>query len=211
MKTGSLLAHHWFAKALLFLLVFLVFFSIPFIHGLVNKDQGYGLASNRQAPAFSLKKSDHSSVSLNDYRGKYIFLMFGYLNCDDICHSQALLFQEINLLADMGDELHFLYLAMDPHRDSASQLAAYFDQRGKNFSSLRNNSLKSVQQLAGKYRAFFALDKNMRSGDYEISHPGLFFLVGPDGNLRFTYTANQTETRLIVDDLLALRNEYIKQ
>ncbi len=211
MKPGSLLVRHWFSKILLFLLVFLVFFSIPFLHGLVNKDQGYGLASNREAPAFNLKKSDNSRVSLDDFRGKYTFLMFGYLNCDDICHSQALLFQEINLLADMGDELHFLYLAMDPDRDSPSQLAAYFDQRGENFSSLRNNSFKSAQQLAGKYRAFFAPDKNMHSGDYEISHPGLFFLIGPDGYLRFTYTANQTETRLIVDDLLALRNEYIKQ
>ena len=195
----------WPLRAGLLLLVFLVFFSLPFLHGFISRDQGYGLASGREAPVFKLLNQAGSVISLSDFRGKFVYLMFGYLNCEDICHSQALLFQEINQMADMPAETQFLYIGMDPERDSPARLAAYFDQRGDNFSSLRAADMKSVQQLAGKYRAFFSPGRGIDAGDYEISHPGLFFLIDPDGRLRFIYTAGQTDTTLIVNDLRSLR------
>lgn len=189
-------------------IAFLVFFSLPFLHGFIVNTTGYGLATNREAPDFHLKSPEGSMASLANYQGKFVFLMFGYLNCEDICHSQALLFQEINQMADIPDETQFLYVSMDPERDSVAQLMAYFDDRGNNFTSLRSEDMKTVQMLAGNYRAYFATNGKTPAGDYEISHPGLFFLIGPDSRLRFIYPANKTNTRQIVSDLTGLRKEY---
>lgn len=199
---------NWPATLAWLLLVFVFFFSIPFLPGILTGNSHYGLAADRKAPEFELLDQNNSSISLNTYLGDYVFLMFGYLNCDSVCHSQATLFQEIELLADMGNTVHFVYISMDPGRDSPEQLAAYFDARGGNFTSLRANNLKTVQRVAKEYRAFFAPDKNIKKGDYMINHPGLFYLIGPDGNLRFTYTANQITTHRIVEELTVLRQTY---
>ena len=195
-------------RTALVVLVLLTSFLIPFTYTFFSANDGYGLAANRPAPDFTLKDAQGTEVSLRDLQGKHIFLMFGYMNCRDICHSQALIFQEINKLADMDNRLRFLYITMDPGRDSAEQLAAYFDQRSDNFTSLRSENIGYLQEVAGAYRAFFAKGANLPAGDYEVEHPGLYFLIGPDGKLRYIYTASQTRSDLIVEDLKKIKNEY---
>ncbi len=192
----------------LLILILLIFFSIPFIPTLLNANTGYGLAGNRPAPDFTLYNAAGEAVSLADYRGQYLFLMFGYLHCPDVCHSQALIFQEIDFHADMQNQLQFVYIAMDPERDSAALLAAYFDQRGDNFTSLRSDDQHQAQVLAGAYRAYFSQQAATGTGDYLIQHPGHYFLIGPDGNIRQTYAASQTRSDLIVGDLQQLQQDY---
>ena len=204
---GHLTLRQKLARTSLVVLVLLTSFLIPFTYTLFSANDGYGLSANRPAPHFSLKDAQGTEVSLSDLHGKYVFLMFGYMNCRDICHSQALIFQEINKLADMDNRLSFLYITMDPGRDSAEQLVAYFDRRADNFTSLRSENIAYLQEVASAYRAFFARGPNLPAGDYEVEHPGLYFLIGPEGKLRYTYTASQTRSDLIVEDLMKIKNE----
>ncbi|MDJ0834461.1 MAG: SCO family protein [Gammaproteobacteria bacterium] len=197
-----------FRGFVLLILIMLIFFSLPFIPALLQDEDVYGLAGDRPAPQFSLRDADGKLVTLADYRGKYLFLMFGYLHCPDVCHAQAILFQEIDFHADMQNQLQFIYIAMDPDRDSAAQLAAYFDQRGDNFTSLRNDDKHSIQALAGAYRAYFASEAAAVDEDYLIQHPGHYYLIGPDGHIRRTYAATQSRTDLIVGDLAQLLKDY---
>ncbi len=192
--------------------VLAVFLSIAFIPLDAGYSNSYGLKTDRLAPDFKLTNVKGKTVSLSDFQGKYLFLMFGYLNCDDICHDQALTFQEINHHADNPNDLHFVYIAMDPERDSASRLAAYFDGRASNFTSLRSHSQRALQSLASDYKAFFSVQNKNNAGDYEISHNGLFYLIGPDGHLEFLYGAKQKSIPLILGDLLELkeRNTYLE-
>ncbi len=201
------LHHHRLSKAILLLSICVVFLSIPFMPKVAIDGHSYGLPSNRPAPNFFLDNPEGETISLADFRGKFVFLMFGYLNCQKICHSQALVFQEISQLADMKNELYFLYVAMDPERDTPNRLKHYFDQREENFISLRKNDFLVAQRLAMEYQAFFYVDGNMKTSYYGINHPGLYYLIGPDGNLRFTYTANQKATKMIVGDLLSLMQQ----
>lgn len=190
------------------LVVAALFFSLPFWPAFFSKTDQYGLASNRPAPNFSLHDKTERLVSLANYKGKFIFLMFGYLNCDDVCHTEALMFQEINHIADMQDKLHFVYVGMDPGRDSSEDLAAYFDVRGENFTSLKGRKTSDIQALASKYSAYFSRSIGDSSEDYEIRHKGRFFLIGPDGFIRRTYSALQKNAHLVARDLAQLRQEY---
>ncbi len=140
------------------LLVVVCFASIPVLPALTLASNSYGLPSQRPAPEFTLTDTQGRSVSLDDYLGQTVFLMFGFLGCTDICHSQALLFQEINLLADSRDDIHFLFITMDPRQDTAERLALYFDGRGDNFTALRDDRVASIQTIAAAYRAYFSHD-----------------------------------------------------
>ena len=193
-----------FKQLFLLLLVFLVFFSLPFFPALFSDHRYYGLESDRQAPSFSL--SDHAGkrVSLSDFRGDYIFLMFGYLNCDGLCHNQVMLFQEINALLSASSTAMpvFLYISMDPQRDDAEKIAKYFDSHADNFVSLNAPDFRQVQALAMDYRAFFSKTGNTGSLSYEIDHPGHVFLIDPKGNLRLTYSASHKRADRMVSDLI---------
>ena len=185
-------------------LVVLCFASIPLLHALTLNSDSYGIPAERTAPEFKLLDTSGNAVTLNDYRGKYVFLMFGFLGCTDICHSQALLFQEINLLADIPDDIHFLFITMDPEQDTAERLALYFDGRGDNFTALRDERVTAIQSIAGAYRAYFAHDGRPDAEDKDIRHPGLYFLIDQQGQLRRTYGATHRNARLVVEDLQQL-------
>lgn len=186
------------------LLVFLCFVSIPLLSSITMAPDSYGLSSNKPAPQFQLTDTSGHDVTLSNYRGKYVFLMFGFLGCTDICHSQALLFQEINQLADNPEEIEFLFITMDPERDTAKRLNAYFNGRGDNFTALRDDSVAVIKKIAADYRAYFAHDGNPADSGKDIRHGGFYFLIDPEGQIRRTYTASHKEAAMVVDDLKAL-------
>lgn len=182
--------------------------AVPVLLPMVVRGESYGLSSDRPAPAFHLKAVDGATVSLADFEGKFLFLMFGYLNCEKVCHNQAWVFQEIDMLYPQAEELAFAYVAIDPARDRPAQVAAYFDRRGEHFVSLHGDSQRELQAIAGAYRSYHALRGSTEHAAYRVDHNGAFFLIGPDGNLRYRYAPDQNVAHLIIDDLRAIRNEY---
>ena len=191
-------------QVLLFVTVVLIFFLLPFSFKLFSSPSSYGLPSNRDAPTFVLQNSKKHKVSLTDFKGQNLFLMFGYLNCEDICHLQTSLFQEINLLADKQDKPVFIYINIDPERDTAYQLERYFDLHGDNFVSLSDANMKALQSLANAFHAHFAKHGGIEATEYEILHAGLFYLIDKQGKIRYTYSAGQTDAEKIVADLSAI-------
>ncbi|MEL7046282.1 MAG: SCO family protein [Pseudomonadota bacterium] len=174
-----------------------------------GRTSDYGLAVERAAPTFTLSDSAGRQVSLADFGGRYVYLMFGYLNCPDVCHTQALLFEELNLAAGRPEDLAFVFVAIDPERDTPESVHAYFDERGSGFISLHGKEFTELQSLALQYHASFRRQPGAPDGPaYLIDHTGLFYLLGPDGRLRYTYAANQNATPRLLGDLTQLRTEY---
>ncbi|MEO1079103.1 MAG: SCO family protein [Pseudomonadota bacterium] len=174
-----------------------------------GRTSDYGLAVKRAAPSFILSDSAGRQVSLADFGGRFVYLMFGYLNCPDVCHTQALLFEELNLAAGTPEDLAFVFVAIDPERDKPESVHAYFDERGSGFISLHGNDITDLQSLALQYHASFRRQPGEPDGTaYLIDHTGLFYLLGPDGRLRYTYAANQNATPRLLGDLTQLRTEY---
>ena len=178
---------------------------------LLGKGAGsdYGLSTQRAAPDFTLSDAAGKEVTLEDFAGRFVYLMFGYLNCPDICHTQALLFEELNLSAGRPDDLTFVFVAIDPARDRPEAVHAYFDERGEGFVSLHGDDVNDLQRLALKYHATFRRQPGRDdTPGYLIDHTGLFYLLGPDGRLRYTYAANQNASPRLLADLKKLRIDY---
>lgn len=196
----------------LLLLVFLVFFSLPFLPALFSDKRYYGMETGRKAPGFNLTSHAGENFSLSDFRGNYIFLMFGYLNCDGLCHNQVMLFQEVNALLSASGQTSqappvFLYISMDPARDDVKKVAKYFDNHADNFISLNASDFRHVQALAMDYGAYFTKTASNGSGNYEIDHPGRVYLIDQKGNLRITYSANHKQADRMVSDLITIVKE----
>lgn len=198
------------AKHLLLLLaVIAVSFCIYPLASLLLQQQGHGFTFTRAAPDFRLTDANGETRALSDYRGRYIYLMFGYMRCADVCHTQV---TQLAALADLlqQDDVEFLYLAMDSRHDKPSMLRAYFDQRGENFTSLHANSLQQMQSIASAYNAGYRISGNPGGDNYDIEHPGKIFLIAPDGQLRFVYYSATTTANQIAADYQRLINPQPK-
>ena len=181
--------------------------AIPFIKNPFEDFNYYGMPVDRSAPGFSLQNTEGDAVQLSDYHGRFVYLMFGYLGCDEVCHTQTLAFHTLNQkLTD--EKVHFLYLGMDPDNDTPERIASYFDARAENFDGLIAADLKHAQQVAARYHAFFSVQPDEHNAMRKISHPGYIYLIDPEGQLRMVYSGKQLDTGKMLLDLRYIQTEF---
>lgn len=178
---------------------------LPYIFSYAKGSEFYGHFLNKQAPSFELFDVEGASHQLEKHRGRFVFLYFGYLHCDEVCHNQVgVMFNLDRQTAE--DDIDFIFITMDPKRDSAQMLKTYFNHLGPNFYALRSETIKDVQSLANRYNAAFYPDKNWTtSEDYEINHPGTLYLIDKTGEIKLIYPNMHLRYDFIIKDLNKLR------
>ena len=192
-------------------LVILASISLPVVFYVFNSGDFYGREVSMKAPEFELLKTDNKTHQLSEHRGKFVFLYFGYLNCDDVCHNQVGVMFNINHQT-RNQDLDFIFVTMDPNRDSKEMLNDYFNQFGQNFTALTATTMQQVQKIAAQYKApFFATGSTQAEKDYEIAHPGSIFLIDPKGEIRVVYQNQYLRYDMIIEDLNLLRIELKTQ
>lgn len=180
-----------------------LFGSVP-LASVLQQAPGGAWASARPAPDFELFDAAGAPRSIEDFRGRSLFLMFGYLRCADICHSQV-----ANLVA-LANQLQqsdatFLYLAMD-RRDDPAALRDYFDRRGQDFVSLHARDTTTMQAVANDYLAAYRIDGNPAGDEYDIEHPARIFLIDPAGQIRRVYNGSNPDLQRIAADFYQLNS-----
>jgi protein SCO1/2 len=190
---------------LLLVVAVAVMFGLPFIEVLNRDNSSYGYLVDRPAPDFRLLRHDGNTFELDQLGGQFSFLMFGYLNCDEVCHLQAGVLKELSQLVDSNEKLKFVYISMDPERDSAQLLKHYFDDYADNFVSLRQTDGQRLQELANAYRHQFAKRGGTDKNSYSIEHSGYFYLIDPDKKIKRIYSPGHTNVQRIMADLQTLR------
>ncbi len=192
-------------------LTLLVMLLMPMVFYWVETGPYYGREENNPAPGFTLLDTQNQPHRLAEHRGKFTFLYFGYLNCDKVCHNQVGVMFNINHQTDNTD-LDFIFVTMDPKRDTNEMLNDYFNQFGKNFFALTATSMQEIQKVASSYKAYFFADGSTEKGkDYEISHPGNIFLIDPDGQIRMVYQNTYLRYDKVIEDLNLLRAQYAEK
>jgi len=189
-----------YSFAILFSASILLIVTLPVLFYWISTEDYYGRKFENPAPNFELVDTQGNKHSLAQHKGKFTFLYFGYLNCNDVCHNQVGVMFNINHQTH-SDDLDFIFVTMDPKRD-------YFNQFGSNFTALTADSMQTIQKVAGLYKAYFFADAATDKGkDYEISHPGNLFLIDPDGTIQVVYQNIYLRYDKIIEDLNTLREQ----
>lgn len=192
-------------KSWIILLSAAVLFLLPVIFLLSNTSQFYGHELNQPATEFELFDTQGDSHQLSMHKGKYTFLYFGYLNCNEVCHNQVGVMFNISRQA-VQKNIDFIFVSLDPKRDSPKQLDLYFNQLGANFYALYHPNIQVIQTLANAYKSPFYIDRIRQAwsndaNDYEIQHPGYLYLIDPDGIIRLMYPNMHLRYDYILQDL----------
>jgi protein SCO1/2 len=151
--------------------------------------------------AFSLVDNHNDDFTLDQLRGSWTFLVFGYTHCPDVC--PATLSQLTHLNKVMAKTLSkdmlpkFLFISVDPSRDSVKTLNEYINYFDDGFIAA-TGAPKNIKAFEDQFRVFHHYDKPDSDGNYAVTHSAEIFLVDPNARIVAKFTppiSTQTVTR----------------
>jgi protein SCO1/2 len=146
------------------------------------------IAVSGMVPPLSLSMMDVSTgkpVTAADFRGHVVLLYFGYTNCPDVC--PATLYNVDKILRAMGPDaagVKFLFVTVDPDRDSAGTLAQYTALFGPQIEGLRGTA-DQLYDVARRYRVVFSVTKPTKTSPYEVTHSAAVYVFDGRGQAQF--------------------------
>ncbi|MBA3872120.1 MAG: SCO family protein [Anaerolineae bacterium] len=157
----------------------------------------------KQVQDFTLVSQNGNPISLSDYRGKMVLMVFGYTNCDDVCPVTLLQFKQIRQkLADKADKIAFLFISVDPQRDTPTVIGDYVKKFDPTITGLAGDA-KVFDTIKNDYDLEFVQvprDDGTAGTSYGISHTPNPFLIDASGKMVATY-AFGTDLGLVVKDI----------
>lgn len=142
------------------------------------------LPQSRPVPALSLTDQDGETVKLDELKGQWTLLFFGYTFCPDICPTTLAELRQLNgMLPDaVRAELRTILVSVDPNRDTPAQLKEYLGYFNAGFQGL-TGPLDDIQSLANGVGIPF-IPGDTSKENYTVDHSGNLVLIGPDGRQR---------------------------
>lgn len=171
----------------------------------------YDVTGTSPSLAFTMQGTpDGKTLTQADFRGDVTMLYFGYTFCPDVC---PLTLQNVAAtLAKTGSaakQIRFLFVTVDPVRDTIPALAKYVSLFGPEFVGLRGDD-NELARLAKRYRIAYTVDPSSDPAKYEVSHSSVIYVFDKQGNARLLVPsmANQTpDINGTAADLVRLVNE----
>lgn len=193
--------------ALLIILALISLFALlPFLPGLMVAHKSYGLVVDKPAPNFTLHTTDHQPLTLDDLKGQFVYLYFGYLHCNGVCQTHlATFFHLANHLEQ--DNVKILFITLDGERDTQSELKQKIETIHPKMTALWTDQYAQLQTLTQAYRVPFYKQPSRLIG-YDINHAGFVFLIDEHGQWRRTYTGRFLDYTQLLRDLASLESNF---
>jgi protein SCO1/2 len=141
------------------------------------------------APNFELTATDGGRFRLSEQRGQIILMFFGYTSCPDVC--PMTLSEARQILQDLEEDakqVTFLFITVDPERDTPEILANYVNAFHPGIIGLTGtpDELADVRQAYGIVAEKEILESS--AANYIINHTARIFLVDAEGRLKLSYS-----------------------
>lgn len=116
------------------------------------------------------------------FRGKWTLVFFGYTNCPDVCPSTLLQLEQLKkslAITPDADRYQFLFVTVDPQRDTTKRLKEYVDYFDAGFQAAGGD----IAQIKSFENVFGAVHRYARRNDndihYSVAHSAEVYIVDP--------------------------------
>ena len=160
---------------------------------------GTAVPGDQVAPALRLHDSRGNAFDLAAERGRTVMVYFGYTHCPDVCPTTLADFaQARRLLGAKRDRLRFVFVSVDPERDTPAGTESYAWQFDSTFVGLAPTAaqLDTIKTAWG-----FAVVREEMPGmsGYGVTHPAGVFLIDRGGRVRFVFAPGTRGEELAAD------------
>ncbi len=172
--------------------------------------QGSLIDPPAEAADFELVDQDGQPFRLSDQQGKVVMIFFGYTNCPDVCPVTLSDFRRMKQqLGDLAENVRFVYITVDPERDTQERRKAYLLGFDPDFVGLSGEP-EALQQVWTDYGVLVEKQETASAAGYLIDHTARVYAIDKQGNWRLTYPFGM-EPEKIVSDVTHLLKEKASQ
>jgi protein SCO1/2 len=153
---------------------------------------------------FSLTDHNGKPRTIADFRGKLVFVFFGYTHCPDICPTT--LSDMAGIMKSLGpdaDKLQVLFITLDPERDTPEVMAGYVPAFHSGFLGLYGDRA-ATEKVARDFKIFQQRVSGPDGKSYTIDHTAASYVFDTQGHLRLFVRHGQAGASLLNDLKLLL-------
>ena len=169
------------------------------------------LPEARPLKAFALKDHNGQPLGLEQIKGQWTFVFFGYTHCPDICPTTLGSLKGVanKLVAqpEISADTRFLFISVDPNRDTLPHLKEYINYFHKDFIAATGER-QGIDQIARQLGAIYMFEGDTEGDDYIVNHSASVALIDPQGQWVARFNPPHT-VKKFSSDYQQLRN-YLK-
>ena len=136
------------------------------------------------ASGFDLTDFNGKRRTLSDFVGKVVVIYFGYTQCPDICPaSMQVVAQAMDDIGPKAKDVQFLFITVDPARDTPDILKAYVTHFNPTFLALTGTP-EQIDQTAKAFKVYYKKVPGKTPGSYTMDHTAGFYVFDPKGKIR---------------------------
>jgi protein SCO1/2 len=184
----------------------LLSFAPEFVRGPAPTPTPGGIVAGeyRDVPDVTLINQNNQPMKLSALKGKPVLMSFGYTYCPDVCPMTLSDFRRVKReLGDAGDQVQFVFVTVDPARDTPDVIKRYIEAFDPAFMGFTGEEA-TLQKLAYALDGLFEKQKP-NDGDpnsYTVAHTSFMYLFDADGKWKMKYPFG-TPVDVLVADLKA--------
>lgn len=149
--------------------------------------RGIEIGDPDPAPPLAFTAHDGTAFDLAAERGNVVLLYFGYTHCPDVCPTTLADWARAKrALGDRADRVRFVFVSMDPDRDTPELALGYVRQFDRSFLGWSGTE-RETEALKRSWKIAAYPEGDVRTRDYTVAHPAYTFVVDRRGRLRFLY------------------------
>lgn len=136
---------------------------------------------------FQLTEAETGNITTAaQFRGKVVMMYFGYTNCPNVCpltlYNVARIFRS---LGKSANDVRFLFVTVDPNRDSTKILNDYVALFGAPEILGMRGDAAQLRAVAGLYHAEYAVHPSPDPARYNVTHTAAVYVFNREGKAAF--------------------------
>ena len=156
----------------------------------------------KSVQAFTLTDHNNKEFNASSLKGKWSFIFFGYTNCPDICPQTMNVMKvasiEFAKLPTLFANTQYVFVSVDPNRDTAEKLKKYVGYYGKNFVGITGKP-DTLTALAKQFHTHFMTTIDKDPAKYKVEHGGHIMLINPQGKWQALFSYPHSATKMVYD------------
>lgn len=160
---------------------------VLFLSGCQEPLRGIVFDDPISAAPIVLADADGDTFDISEHVGSVVLLYFGYTHCPDICPTTLADWASARrALGDEAEKVRFVFISMDPGRDTPRSAQMYAKQFHNSFIGLTGSDA-AIDSLKAAWRIAAYPEGDPRTLTYTVAHPAHTFVVDRQGRLRVLY------------------------
>jgi len=141
----------------------------------------FGYQPARTIEEFKLTNHYGEEVGLDDLKGNWSLLFFGFTYCPDICPTTMGVLNRA--VIKMKKQPQVIMVSVDPERDTPEMLAQYVPNFNSDFVGY-TGEFDELVSLATRLNSAFAKVPGKEAGTYTVDHTASIAVINPNGKFQ---------------------------